>query len=82
MSVYRRKERRVRLFFIGWVIMAAWGFTAPLLFAAEPEPAGEAAGAGRLTREQDTPIAHLCAGCLAPIFLDGSKGQHYALWTH
>ncbi|MDQ6734194.1 MAG: hypothetical protein M3Z35_08795, partial [Nitrospirota bacterium] len=75
MSVYGRKERRIQLFFIGWMIMAAWGLTMPLVFAAEPEPAGEAAGAGRLTREQDKPVAHLCAGCLAPIFTDGSKGS-------
>jgi hypothetical protein len=39
------------------------------------QPAGEAEGAGRLTREQETPVAHLCAGCLAPIFTDGSKGS-------
>ena len=38
-------------------------------------PAGETAGAGRITREQEKPVAHLCAGCLAPIFTDGSKGS-------
>lgn len=74
MDVYR-KAGCAPLFFIAWIITAGGGLAAPLVFAAEPEPAGEAAGAGRLTREQDRPVAHLCAGCLAPIFTDGSKGS-------
>src|SRR5689334_2180096 len=75
MSAYRRMERRLRSFFVAWIIIAAWGFTTPLLFAAEPEQAGEAAGAGRITREQEKPVGNLCAGCLAPIFTDGSRGS-------
>jgi hypothetical protein len=58
----------VRLFFIARMIMTAWGLAVSLVFAAKPELAGEAARAGRLTREQDKSVAHLCAGCLGPWF--------------
>ncbi|MEX5212602.1 MAG: hypothetical protein NW703_00400 [Nitrospiraceae bacterium] len=47
--------------------------TAPAAFP--EEPAGQSTGGGRLTREQEQPIAHLCAGCVAPMFTDGSQGK-------
>jgi hypothetical protein len=36
----------------------------------------EQEGAGRLTRkETEPPYAHLCAGCMAPLFTEGAKGS-------
>src|SRR5579885_3237576 len=74
---HRRKERRHTLFLVTLVTFMGMALSLSSVFAQEPvgEPAGEAAGAGRLTREQEKPVAHLCAGCLAPIFTDGSKGS-------
>ncbi|WP_447980403.1 hypothetical protein [Candidatus Nitrospira bockiana] len=69
----RRREQRLALFLTHIVVTAACVFTVSP--ASSEEPAGEAAGAGRLTREQEAPIRHLCAGCLAPIFTDGSRGS-------
>src|SRR5690242_14481892 len=37
--------------------------------------AEEAAGGGRLTRKEESPPPHLCAGCVAPMFTEGSKGS-------
>jgi hypothetical protein len=53
-----QERQRVRLFFIARMIMTAWGLAVSLVFAAGPELAGEAARAGRLTREQGKPVAH------------------------
>ena len=63
---------------IGFVIGTAWislqvGIVAPSF--AQP-PAGEAEGGGQLIREQqEKPPALMCAGCLAPMFGEGSKGS-------
>jgi len=37
------------------------------------ESAGEAAGGGQIIRKEDKPIFY-CAGCVAPMFTEGSKG--------
>lgn len=71
MKGYRRREQCFALFLI--VVIAIWEPSLPLGFAGEP--AGEVASAGRLTREQEEPARHLCAGCLAPVFTDGSRGS-------
>jgi hypothetical protein len=43
--------------------------------AGESKSAEEAAGGGQIIRKEDDPIAHLCAGCVAPMFTQGSKGS-------
>src|SRR5262245_2202507 len=43
--------------------------------AGEPKSAEEAAGGGRLIRKEEQPPPHLCAGCVAPMFTEGSKGS-------
>lgn len=74
MKAYRRKEQRLALFLRGFLVMAVWILTVPPVFA--EEAAGEAAGAGRLTREQqEKPPAIMCPGCLAPMFTNGSRGS-------
>lgn len=49
-----------------------------LLCSAAPvfaqESAEQAAGGGQLIRKEDQPV-HLCAGCVAPMFTEGSKGS-------
>lgn len=79
MKLDRRKEQQTVLFLVQLTVLAIGICTVSPGFAQEPvrmeEPAGEAAGAGRLTREQEKPAAHLCAGCLAPLFTDGSRGS-------
>ena len=45
----------------------------PLL--AEEQSAGEAAGAGRLSREVETPPAVICGGCVTPTFGTQGKGS-------
>jgi hypothetical protein len=54
------------------VISVAFVAVVPV-FAAEV-PAEEAAGGGQLIRKEDQPI-HVCAGCVAPLFTEGSKGS-------
>ena len=65
----RRPVKRGIGFWILWL-----GLVTAAAPACAEEPAGEAAGGGQLTREQEKPIAHLCAGCVTPMFTDGSKG--------
>ncbi|MFO0722023.1 MAG: hypothetical protein U0319_14880, partial [Nitrospira sp.] len=42
---------------------------------AEEQSAGEAAGAGRLSREVETPPAVICGGCVTPTFAGEGKGS-------
>ncbi len=42
---------------------------------AEDQSAGEAAGAGRLSREVETPPAVICGGCVSPSFVAEGKGS-------
>lgn len=42
---------------------------------AEEQSAGEAAGAGRLSREVETPPAVICGGCVSPTFAGEGKGS-------
>ena len=42
---------------------------------AEDQSAGEAAGAGRLSREVETPPAVICGGCVSPAFASEGKGS-------
>ena len=54
-------------------------FGAILMCSAVPvlaqQSAEEAAGGGQIIRkEKEEPAAHLCAGCVAPMFTQGSKG--------
>jgi hypothetical protein len=42
---------------------------------AEEQSAGEAAGAGRLSREVETPPAVICGGCVMPTFAGEGKGS-------
>ena len=37
--------------------------------------AEEAAGGGQIIRKEEKPPAHLCAGCVSPMFTEGSKGS-------
>ncbi|HZS12062.1 MAG TPA: hypothetical protein VFA38_07415 [Nitrospirales bacterium] len=55
------------LFLVGTLI-GAWP-------AYAQQGASEAEGGGRITREQDEPIIHICPGCLSPVFTQGSKGS-------
>jgi hypothetical protein len=48
------EKNNAQLFFIEWMIMAAWDRLYRCI-GCKAEPAGEAAGAGRLTPEQDKP---------------------------
>ncbi len=43
--------------------------------AAEEQGAGEAAGAGRLSRETETPPAVICGGCVSPTYTSQGKGS-------
>ena len=46
--------------------------------AGEPKSAEEAAGGGpppQIIRKEEQPPPHLCAGCVAPMFTEGSKGS-------
>ena len=47
--------------------------TAPA--GAEEQSVGEAAGAGRLSREVETPPAVICGGCVTPTFAGEGKGS-------
>ncbi|MEX5219465.1 MAG: hypothetical protein AB7G68_15830 [Nitrospiraceae bacterium] len=66
-----RAARRIAISAIISVIVAA---AAPL-FAQEEQSAGEAAGAGRLSREVEAPPAVICGGCVAPTFAGQGKGS-------
>ena len=43
--------------------------------AGEPKSAQEASGGGQIVRKEELPPPHLCAGCVAPMFTEGSKGS-------
>lgn len=47
----------------------------PIPATATERPAGEAEGGGRLIREQAASAGPICAGCLAPTSIEGSKGS-------
>jgi hypothetical protein len=66
-----RAARRIAISAIISMIVAA----ASPLFAQEEQSAGEAAGAGRLSREVETPPAVICGGCVAPTFAGQGKGS-------
>lgn len=74
MNGYRSWVQGLTLFIVGLAVMSLQpGIESPV--SAE-QPAGEAEGAGRLTREQqEKPPALMCAGCLAPMFGEGSRGS-------
>ncbi len=55
---------------IGMMIVAA---TTPV--GAEEQSAGEAAGAGRLSREVETSAAVICGGCVTPTFAGEGRGS-------
>jgi hypothetical protein len=57
-----------------WVFAAAVFLCAAPVGAAEESP-GEAAGAGRLSREVETPPAVICGGCISPVFSSQGKGS-------
>jgi len=60
-------------------ISLTYVFLAVILMSTVPafaqQAAEEAEGAGRLIRKEAAPPPHMCAGCLAPIFTEGSKGS-------
>jgi hypothetical protein len=55
------------------MIIAAAMIAPPVM--AEEQSAGEAAGAGRLSREVETPPAVICGGCVIPSFGTQGKGS-------
>lgn len=57
---------------LGVLVTAVWILATPAF--AQPA-AGEAEGAGRLTREQQDKPIHMCPGCLAPVFTEQGKGS-------
>ena len=59
---------------LGAIVITVFVAMAPG-WAEEGESAGEAAGAGRLSRETETPPAVICGGCVAPTFLTQGKGS-------
>ena len=54
-------------------LLMVMAITAPA--GAEEQSAGEAAGAGRLSREVETPPAVICGGCVTPTFAGEGKGS-------
>lgn len=56
---------------LGLLVTALVMMAAPV---SAQQSAEEAEGAGRLIRKE-SPVPHICAGCLTPIFTDGSKGS-------
>jgi len=58
---------------LGAIMMVITLVTAPV--RAEEQSAGEAAGAGRLSREVETPPAVICGGCVTPTFGTEGKGS-------
>ncbi|HET9868610.1 MAG TPA: hypothetical protein VFQ06_15035, partial [Nitrospira sp.] len=48
--------------------LVAFGVGGQTAMAAEEQGAGEAAGAGRLSRETETPPAVICGGCVSPTY--------------
>jgi hypothetical protein len=56
---------------LGLLVAAFVALVSP---AAAQVAAGEAEGAGRLTREQQDKPIHMCPGCLAPVFTEQGKG--------
>jgi hypothetical protein len=57
------------------ICLLAWGIGGETARAAEEQGAGEAAGAGRLSRETQTPPAVICGGCVSPAFASQGKGS-------
>lgn len=58
---------------LGVIMMMIVAGTTPV--RAEEQSAGEAAGAGRLSREVETPPAVICGGCVMPTFAGEGKGS-------
>ncbi|HET6678021.1 MAG TPA: hypothetical protein VFH05_07130 [Nitrospira sp.] len=55
--------------------LVAFGMGGQTAMAAEEQGAGEAAGAGRLSRETETPPAVICGGCVSPTYTSQGKGS-------
>ena len=68
MRPHRKESISLTYVFLAVILMS----TAP---AFAQQAAEEAEGAGRLIRKEAAPPPHICAGCLAPIFTEGSKGS-------
>ena len=65
----RRYVRRAGQIVFGVILMCS---AVPVFAQVSAE---EAAGGGQIIRkEKEEPPAHLCAGCVAPMFTQGSKG--------
>jgi hypothetical protein len=62
---------------IGSIALCLVAFTVggQTAMAAEEQGAGEAAGAGRLSRETETPPAVICGGCVSPTYTSQGKGS-------
>lgn len=64
-----------------WKVWAChWAFAVFVFMGAAPggaaeESPGEAAGAGRLSREVETLPAVICCGCISPVFSSQGKGS-------
>ncbi len=69
-------EIRACLVKIGSITVCLLAFgVGQIVMAAEEQGAGEAAGAGRLSRETQTPPAVICGGCVRPAFASQGKGS-------
>jgi hypothetical protein len=66
--------RAARRIAVSAIIIVIFAMAAPL-FAQEEQSAGEAAGAGRLSREVESPPAVICGGCVVPTFGGQGKGS-------
>jgi hypothetical protein len=67
-------EELGRLVWAAVMMIIAAAMIAPPVMA-EEQSAGEAAGAGRLSREVETPPAVICGGCVIPSFGTQGKGS-------
>jgi hypothetical protein len=59
---------------LGTIVIAVLVAIAPA-WAEEGQSAGQAEGAGRLSRETESPPAVICGGCVSPTFLTEGKGS-------
>jgi hypothetical protein len=59
---------------LGAIVIAVLVAIAPA-WAEEGQSAGQAEGAGRLSRETESPPAVICGGCVSPTFLTEGKGS-------
>ncbi len=66
------RGQTVRRRLLSMVVGAVFVIAVPV-FVTETN-AEEAAGSGQTMRKEDRPV-HLCAGCVAPMFTEGSKGS-------